>query len=96
MRITYCVKQVARIRKEAFRVSSNKAQKKLERKRKIVKRKRRIQYRLRDINWTPQDQTMLPASKAHYELADRVRGLAPGESWSCTWRPGGRGFRAVP
>lgn len=78
MRITYCVEALARIRKEAFRVNKSRAQKKVERKRKLVNRKRRIQHRLRDINWTPQDRPMLTASKIHYELADRLRGLGPG------------------
>ncbi len=59
-------------------MSRNIAQKKAERKRKLVNRKRRIQYRLRDINWEPQEQPMFTAGNIHYELADRVRGLASG------------------
>ena len=78
MRIKEGVTNTTLIRKEAFRVSENIAQKKVERKRKLVNRKRRIQYRLRDINWEPQDQPMFTASNIHYELADRVRGLGPG------------------
>ncbi len=59
-------------------MSNSKAQKKVERKRKLINRKRRIQYRLRDINWAAQDEPMFTASNIHYELADRVRGLASG------------------
>jgi hypothetical protein len=66
------------IRKEAFRVSKNIAQKKVERKRKLESRKRRIQHRLRDIHWTDQPRPMFTAGNIHYELADRVRGLGPG------------------
>ena len=62
------------LRKEAFRVSKNIAQKKkVERKRKLVNRKRRIQYRLGDINWEPQDQPISTASNIHHEPAGRVR-----------------------
>ena len=77
MRITYYVKTLARIRKEAFRVNKSRAQKKVERKRKLNNRKRRVQYRLRDINWAPQDEPMFKAGNIHYELADRTRGLGP-------------------
>ena len=59
-------------------MSNSRAQKKVERKRKLVNRKRRIQYRLRDIKWAPQDEPMFTARNIHYELADRVRGLASG------------------
>ncbi len=59
-------------------MSNSKAQKKVERKRKLINRKRRIQYRLRDIKWAPQDEPMFTASNIHYELGDRVRGLASG------------------
>jgi len=76
--LDYGGKQRSLLRKEAFRVSRNIAEKKVERKRKLVNRKRRIQYRLRDIKWGPQDQPMFTASNIHYELADRVRGLASG------------------
>ena len=66
------------IRKEAFRVSMNRAQSKAERKRKLINRKRRIQWRLRDHHWTDQPRPMFSASNIHYELADRARGLGPG------------------
>ena len=59
-------------------MSRNIAEKKVECKRKLVNRKRRIQYRLRDIKWGPQNQPMFTAINIHYELADRVRGLASG------------------
>jgi hypothetical protein len=45
---------------------------------KLVNRKRRIQYRLRERTWAPQDRPMFAARNIQYELADRVRGLAPG------------------
>ena len=66
------------IRKEAFRVSKNIAQKKVERKRKLINRRRRIQWRLRDRQWADQTRPMFTASNIQYELADRVRGLGPG------------------
>lgn len=59
-------------------MSTNRAQKKVERKRKLINRRRRIEYRLRDINWAPRDEPMFTASNIHYELADRARGLGPG------------------
>jgi len=45
---------------------------------KLNNRKRRIQYRLRERLWAPQDQPMFRARNIHYELSDRLRGLAPG------------------
>ena len=48
------------------------------RRRILRNRKRRIAYRLRDVEWAPQDQPMLAASNIHYELSDKVRGLAGG------------------
>ncbi len=48
------------------------------RTRKLVNRKRRIQYRLRDRNWPDQAHPMFAARNIHYELSDRIRGLAPG------------------
>jgi hypothetical protein len=69
---------MARIRKEAFRVSTIRAQSKAERKRRLVNRGQRIDYRLREVNWGPQDKPMLTASNIHYELSDRVRGLGAG------------------
>ena len=59
-------------------MSTNRAQRKVERKRRLINRRRRIQYRLRDINWEPRDKPMFTAGNIHYELADRVRGLASG------------------
>jgi len=59
------------MRTEAFRVSTSKLQK-------LINRKRRIQYRLRERAWSPQDRPMFTARNIHYELADRVRGLGPG------------------
>ena len=59
-------------------MSTNRAQKRIERKRRLVNRRRRIEYRLRDINWAPRDEPMFTASNIHYELADRARGLGPG------------------
>ena len=53
MRIKEGVTNKILIRREAFRVSRNIAQKKVERERNLINRKRRIQYRLRDINWEP-------------------------------------------
>jgi hypothetical protein len=66
------------LRKEAFRVSTNKAQSKAERKRKLIHRKRRIQWRLRDRQWEDQPRPMFSAGNIHYELADRARGLGSG------------------
>ena len=51
--LEYGGKQTSLLRKEAFRVSKNIAEKKVERQRKLVDRKRRIQYRLREISWGP-------------------------------------------
>jgi hypothetical protein len=72
----------ARKRKEAFRVSTNRAQSKAERKRKLINRKRSIQWRLRDRSSADQPRPMFAAGSIqydiHYELADRVRGLGPG------------------
>lgn len=48
------------------------------RRRILQNRKRRIAYRLRDVEWAPQDQPMLAASNIHYELSDKVGGLAAG------------------
>jgi hypothetical protein len=45
---------------------------------KLINRKRRIQYRLRERAWAPQERPMFTARNIHYELADRVRGLATG------------------
>jgi len=45
---------------------------------KLSNRKRRIQYRLRERTWAPQEQPMFRARNIHYELSDRLRGLAPG------------------
>jgi hypothetical protein len=59
------------IRKEAFRVSPSRA-------RKLRNRKRRIEYRLRERTWAEQPAPMFSAANIHYELADRVRGLATG------------------
>ncbi|NLE60346.1 MAG: IS1380 family transposase [Planctomycetes bacterium] len=57
--------------KEAFRVSTS-------RTRKLINRKRRIQNRLRHREWEPQDQPMFTASNIHYELSDKTRGLGAG------------------
>jgi len=45
---------------------------------KLRQRKQRIQYRLRDINWKQQDKPMFSAVNIHYEIADRIHGLAYG------------------
>ncbi len=65
MRIKEGVTNMALIRKEAFRVSKNIAQRKVERKRKLINRQRRIRYRLRDICWAPQDEPMFTARNIH-------------------------------
>jgi len=48
------------------------------RQRKLGNRKRRIQYRLRDIDWPAQAEPMFRATNIHYELSERIRGLAAG------------------
>jgi Transposase DDE domain group 1 len=47
-------------------------------RRKLANRKRRIQRRLNKIDIPEVDRPMFNASNIHYELADRVRGLAHG------------------
>jgi len=51
-------------------------------KKKIAKelrrRKQRIKFRLRDTNWPEQSKPMFSAANIHYEMADRVHGLAYG------------------
>ena len=42
------------------------------------KRKRRMEQRLRRRRWREQDQPMFRASNIHYDVADRLRGLAAG------------------
>lgn len=44
----------------------------------LKNRKSRIHYRLRDRNWQDQAEPMYTASNIHYELSQRVRGLATG------------------
>jgi len=48
------------------------------RRRILRNRKRRIADRLRDRERAPQGEPMLTASNIHYELSDKVRGLAAG------------------
>ncbi|MGH8731575.1 MAG: IS1380 family transposase [Burkholderiales bacterium] len=48
------------------------------RARKLANRKRRIQYRLRHREWAPQDRPMFTASNIHFQLSDKMRGLAAG------------------
>jgi hypothetical protein len=71
-------KNTSPLRKEAFRVSTNRAQSNAERKSRLVNRKRRIQRRIRDRHWVDQPRPMFTAGNIRYELADRVRGLGPG------------------
>jgi len=59
-------------------VSTNRAQKKVQRKRRLNNRKRRIQYRLRERHWSDQPRPMFAASNIQYELTERTRGLGPG------------------
>jgi hypothetical protein len=56
---------------EAFRVSTSRTQK-------LVNRKRRISARLQKRFWELQEKPMLTASNIHYELSDRVAGLGAG------------------
>jgi hypothetical protein len=44
----------------------------------LAQRKGRIQHRLRPIRWSGQARPMLTASNIHYEVAERVRGMAYG------------------
>ena len=48
------------------------------RQRQLAKRKQRIQYRLRDIPWSAQAEPMFRATNIHYEMSERIRGLACG------------------
>ncbi len=48
------------------------------RQRKLRNRKRRIQRRLRAIDWPAQTEPMFRATNIHYELSERIRGLAAG------------------
>ena len=59
------------ISRKAFRVKKKIAKR-------LRRRKQRIQYRLRDINWPEQSKPMFRAASIHYEISDRVRGLAYG------------------
>ena len=48
------------------------------RQRQLAKRKRRIQHRLREIRWSAQTEPMFRGSNIHYEISERIRGLASG------------------
>jgi len=47
-------------------------------RRRLANGKRRIDYRLREIHWSEQSKPTLSASNIHYEVAQRMRGLACG------------------
>ena len=55
-----------------------------ERNRRILnERKRRILKRIENRPGPEREEPMMTASNIHYELADRVQGLAPGASAPC-------------
>jgi len=45
---------------------------------KVARRKQRMAHRLRPIRWTAQPAPMLTASKIHYDVSTRTRGLVAG------------------
>lgn len=69
---------MALLHTEAFRVSSNRAQSKAERKRILKNRQRRIAYRLRGRAWDAASWPMFSARHIHYELSEKDRGLSEG------------------
>ena len=59
-------------------MSASKHQKHVDRKRKLKNAQRRIRDRLGERAGSPQDEPMFRARNIHYEIADKIRGLACG------------------